>query len=81
MNKGSEENSLLNHFKFLFLKEKMTPEKEYQKIISRNEFIIYENHKFYLVHRKSTNSDEIYPKKDWTLKEVLDDLGEETDNL
>ena len=59
----------------------MTKEKAYQKIISREDFIIYENHKFYLVHRKSSDKDEIYPKKDWTLKEVLHDLGEEADNL
>jgi hypothetical protein len=59
----------------------MTSEREYQRIITRGETIIYENNKYYLVRRESIKSDDIYPKKDWTLREVLLDIGEKADNL
>ncbi len=53
----------------------MGEEKEYQRIISHGEITIYENHKYYLVRDKTKQSDDIYPKKDWTLKEVMQDTG------
>jgi len=59
----------------------MASEREYQRIITRGDTIIYENNKYYLVRRESMQSDDIYPKKDWTLREVLNDIGETADNL
>lgn len=54
----------------------MTEVKEYQKILSVGDTIVYENNKYYLVRMQSkTSDDNIYPKKDWTLKEVLDESG------
>lgn len=59
----------------------MNVEKEFQEIIVRDDIIVYENNKYYLVKRREVNSDDIYPKKDWTLREVLDDIGVKADNL
>jgi signal peptidase I len=59
----------------------MASEREYQRIITRGDTVIYENNKYYLVRRKSIKSDDIYPKKDWTLREVMNDIGETADNL
>ncbi len=59
----------------------MTSEIEYQKIITRGDTVIYENNKYYLVRKKSIKSDDIYPKNEWTLREVLNDIGEKADNL
>ncbi|MFW6095338.1 MAG: hypothetical protein ACOC8S_02740 [Bacteroidota bacterium] len=53
----------------------MTEVKEYQKILSVGNTIVYENNKYYLVRIQSRNSDDIYPKKDWTLKEVMNEAG------
>ncbi|MFO8234183.1 MAG: hypothetical protein R6U04_02090 [Bacteroidales bacterium] len=53
----------------------MTGVEEYQKILSVGNTTVYENHKYYLIRRQFQDSDSIYPKKDWTLKEVLDDAG------
>jgi len=46
-------------------------DKNYQRIITRGDITIYENNKYYLVRDTTKNSDDIYPKKDWTLREVL----------
>mgnify|MGYP000471044218 CR=1 FL=1 len=59
----------------------MAVEREFQKIITRGDVIVYENNKYYLVKRKDVNSDDIYPKKDWTFREVLDDAGVKVDSL
>ena len=59
----------------------MDVEKEFQKIITRDNIVVYENNKYYLVKRKDVNSDDIYPKKDWTFREVLDDIGVKVDSL
>ena len=59
----------------------MAIERAYQQIIKRGDTIIYENNKYYLVRKRSVKSDDIYPKKDWTLREVLLDIGEQADNL
>jgi DNA-binding transcriptional regulator YhcF (GntR family) len=53
----------------------MTVEREYEKILTRGVITIYENHKYYLVRDKNSESDDIYPKKDWTLREVLKETG------
>ena len=50
-------------------------DKDYQRIITRGSITIFENNKYYLVRDKSKSSDDIYPKKDWTLKEVLKETG------
>jgi hypothetical protein len=50
-------------------------EKDYQRIISRGDITIFENNKYYLVRDKTKDSDDIYPKKDWTLREVLKETG------
>jgi len=59
----------------------MAVEREFQKIITRGDIIVYENNKYYLVKRKDVNSDDIYPKEDWTFREVLDDIGVKADSL
>ena len=53
----------------------MAKEKEYQRILTVRDITVYENNKYYLVRSTSKDSDDIYPKKDWTLKEVLKDIG------
>jgi len=70
----------------------MAIEKEFQKIITRDDIVVYENHKYYLVKRKENHKyylvkrkavdhDNIYPKKEWTFREVLDDIGVKADSL
>lgn len=59
----------------------MLGEKDFNKIIERDDIIVYENNRYYLVKRKEVDSDDIYPKRDWTLREVLDDIGVKADNL
>ena len=59
----------------------MAIEKEFQKIITRDDIVVYENHKYYLVKRKAVDHDNIYPKKEWTFREVLDDIGVKADSL
>ena len=59
----------------------MDREKKFQQIIAREEIIVYENNKYYLVKRENIESGDIYPKDEWTFREVLDDIGIEADNL
>jgi len=59
----------------------MSFEREFQKIITRGDIIVYENNKYYLVKYKDVNSDDIYPKEDWTFREVLEDIGVKVDSL
>lgn len=59
----------------------MAVRREFQQIIARDDIIVYENNKYYLVQKKNLESDEIYPKNEWTFKEVLNDIGVEADNL
>ncbi len=47
---------------------------DYQEIMKKGEITIFENYKYYLTRGKAKEFDNIYPKKEWTLKEVIADL-------
>ena len=59
----------------------MAIEKEFQKIITRDDIVVYENNKYYLVKREDVDYDDIYPKKEWTFREVLEEIGVKADSL
>ena len=59
----------------------MEVDREFQKILTRDSIIVYENNKYYLVKREDIDFSDIYPKKDWTFREVLNDIGVKADNL
>jgi hypothetical protein len=52
----------------------MAGNEDYQELMKKGDITIFENYKYYLTRGKLKEHDNIYPKKEWTLREVIADI-------